>query len=61
MGEKLVHKFYLKQFKAIGDVISTYDDLHLHVNHLAEGTTLAFETKGCSIMVLDEREKQLFH
>jgi signal transduction protein with GAF and PtsI domain len=60
MGEKLVRKFYLKQFKAISDAISTYDDLHLLVNHLAEGTTLTFEAKGCSIMVLDEREKQLF-
>ncbi len=60
MGEKLIRKFYLKQFRAITDAISTYDDLHLLVNHLAEGTTLTFEAKGCSIMVLDEREKQLF-
>lgn len=60
MGEKLVRKFYLKHFKAITDAVATYDDLHLLVNHLAEGTTLTFEAKGCSIMVLDEREKQLF-
>ena len=60
MGEKLVRKFYLKQFKAISDAISSYDDLHLLVNHLAEGTTITFEAKGCCIMVLDEREKQLF-
>ena len=60
MGEKLVRKFHLKQFKAISDAISTYDDLNLLVNHLAEGTTLTFGAKGCSIMVLDEREKQLF-
>ena len=60
MGEKLVRKFDLKQFKAISGAISTYDDLGLLVNHLAEGTTRTFGAKGCCIMVLDEREKQLF-
>ncbi len=60
MGEKLIRKFHLKQFKAISEAISTYDDLNLLVKHLAEGTALTFEAKGCCIMVLDEREKQLF-
>lgn len=60
MGEKLIRKFYLKQFKTISSAISTYDDLDLLVNHLAEGTARTFGAKGCSIMVLDEREKQLF-
>lgn len=60
MGEKLVRKFYFKQFMAISDAISTYEDLNLLVQHLAEGTTLTFGAKGCSFMVLDEREKQLF-
>jgi signal transduction protein with GAF and PtsI domain len=53
-------KFYLKQFKAISNAISTYEDFNLLVNHLAEGVCRTFKIKGASIMILDEIEKQLF-
>ena len=53
-------KFNLKQFKSITYALSTYDDLSLLMNHLAEGTALTFGAKGCCIMIFDEEEKQLF-
>jgi signal transduction protein with GAF and PtsI domain len=40
--------------------MSTYGDLNLLINHLAEGTTKTFDAKGCSIMLFDETENQLF-
>jgi signal transduction protein with GAF and PtsI domain len=60
MEKKSARKFYLKEFKAIAHAISTYEDLNLLFNHLAEGTCRTFEAKGCSIMLYDDREKQLF-
>jgi signal transduction protein with GAF and PtsI domain len=61
MDEMPDRRFYLKHFKAISHAISTYEDLNMLINHLSEGTTRAFKAKGCSIMLLDERENQLFH
>lgn len=46
---------------AISHAISTYGDLNLLIVHLAEGTSRTFEAKGCSILLLDETENQLFH
>jgi signal transduction protein with GAF and PtsI domain len=60
MKEKLVRRFYLKEFKVISHAISTYEDLNLLANHLAEGTARSFAAKGCSILLFDDREKQLF-
>jgi signal transduction protein with GAF and PtsI domain len=60
MEEKRVRRFYLKEFKAISHAITTYEDLNLLTNHLAEGTARSFSAKGCSIMLFDDREKQLF-
>ena len=60
MSQKLERKFYLKEFKAISHAISTYDDLNLLIMHLAEMTTKTFRSKGCSIMLYDENENQLF-
>jgi hypothetical protein len=60
MSEEPKRRFYLKEFKAISHAISTYEDLHLLINHLAEGTTRTFEAKGCCIMLFDDRENQLF-
>jgi signal transduction protein with GAF and PtsI domain len=59
MMKEPVRKFYLKEFKAISHAISTYEDLNLLINHLAEGAGRAFKAKGCSILLLDDREKQL--
>jgi signal transduction protein with GAF and PtsI domain len=58
--EQPERKFYLQEFKAISHAISTYEDLNLLIKHLAEGTTKTFHAKGCCIMLLDEKEKQLF-
>ena len=54
-------KFYLKNFKAISHAIATYEDLDTLMKHLVEGTARSFKAKGCSIMLLDERENKLFH
>ena len=61
MTQKTARRFYLREFKAISHAISTYEDLNVLFNHLAEGTTRSFNAKGCSIMLLDETENQLFH
>ena len=60
MRKEPVRKFDLKKYKSISRAISNYEDLTLLINHLAEGTTRTFEAKGCSIMLLDEKENQLF-
>ena len=59
MSDKPPRTFNLKEFKAISHAISTYEDLNLLINHLAEGTSRTFDAMGCSIMLLDEREKRL--
>jgi len=61
MTEIPERKFYLRQFKAIVHALVTYDDLNLLMKHIVEGTCRRFEAKGCSIMLLDEREHQLIH
>ncbi len=61
MKKKAERKFYLRHFKAISHAIATYEDLNTLITHLAEGTSRRFQAKGCSILLLDEREKQLFH
>ena len=60
MSGKPERKFYLKQFKAISNAISTYEDFNLLVNHLAEGVCRTFKVRGASIMILDQIEQQLF-
>lgn len=61
MADEPVRKFYLRQFKAISHAISTYEDFTLLIHHLCEGTTRTFEARGCSFLLLDERENELFH
>ncbi len=60
MTQKPERKFYLKQFKAISNAISTYEDFNLLVSHLAEGVCRTFKVKGCSLLILDQIEQQLF-
>lgn len=60
MAKTIERKFYLKQFKAISNAISTYEDINLLVNHLVEGVCRTFNVKGASIMLFDELEQQLF-
>jgi GAF domain-containing protein len=51
----------LQEFKAISHAISTYDDFSLMVNHFMEAIVRAFNVKGCSLLLMDESENQLFH
>lgn len=60
MTQKTGRKFYLKQFKAISNAISTYDDFNLLVNHLVEGICRTFNVKGASILIMDQIEQQMF-
>jgi transcriptional regulator with GAF, ATPase, and Fis domain len=53
-------RFYLKHFKAISRAFSSYEDLNLLVDHIAEGLCRSFKIKGCCVMVFDDREQQLF-
>jgi signal transduction protein with GAF and PtsI domain len=53
-------KFYLQEFRSISRAISTYEDLHVLVNHLVEAFCRTFSVKGGCIMLYDERQKQLF-
>ena len=61
MNQEIQRKFYLQHFRAIIHAISTYDDLNVLINHLAEGTGRRFKAKGCCILLLDERDSQLHH
>jgi signal transduction protein with GAF and PtsI domain len=61
MKEDTPRKFHLREFKAISYAISSYEDLNMLIKHIAEGITRTFKVKGCSIMLFDDREKQLFH
>jgi signal transduction protein with GAF and PtsI domain len=54
-------KFYLRHFKAISNAISNYEDLPVLFSHLVEGFCRAFKIKGCSLLLYDEQQKQLFH
>jgi len=61
MSEKSQRRFYLRHFKSISHAIASYDDLNTLINHIVEGTSRTFKAKGCSLMLLDERENQLIH
>ena len=61
MGKAPERKFYIKHIKAIIHAIVNYDDLDLLLEHITEGTAKIFGAKGCSIMLMDEREHQLIH
>jgi len=60
MAQEPERKFYLTQFRAISQAISTYEDFNLLVSHLVEGVCRTFGVKGASILILDEQEQQLF-
>jgi len=60
MNNKPVRRIFLREYKAISRAISTYEDFNLLMNHLCEGICMSFNMKGCSILLYDDREKQLF-
>jgi signal transduction protein with GAF and PtsI domain len=53
-------RIYLHEYKAISRAISTYEDFNLLANHFVEGVVTSFQVKGCSIMLYDDRQNQLF-
>lgn len=61
MKEKPVRMIRLKDFKTISHALSTYDEFSLMINHFIEAIIRAFNVKGCSLLLLDEAENQLFH
>ena len=61
MTKKPIRMIRLQEFKAISHAISTYDDFPLMINHFVEAIIRAFNVKGCSLLLLDESENQLFH
>lgn len=61
MKKKVERRFYLREFKAISHALSSYEDFALLIKHLVEGTTRSFGAKGASILLVDEREMQLFN
>lgn len=61
MSEKSIRMIRLQDFRAISHALSTYDDFSLMINHFIEAIIRAFNVKGCSILLLDEAENQLFH
>ena len=61
MDEKPQRRFYLRHFRAISHAIASYGDLDTLIHHIVEGTCRTFNGKGCSIMLLDEKEGKLIH
>jgi len=61
MNQIIERKFYLQHFRAIAHAIATYNDLNVLINHLAEGTGRRFKAKGCCILLLDDKDRQLYH
>jgi len=61
MKQKPARKIYLREFKTISRAISTYDDFPLAIKHFIESIIRGFDVKGCSLLLLDESENQLFH
>ncbi len=60
MKQKNNRKFYLREYRAISNAISTYEDMNLLFQHLVEGVCRTFEFKGSSILLYDDKEKELF-
>lgn len=60
MNEQPEKKIHFREFKALSRAIASYDDLNLLADHLSERICRYFEVIGCSIMLFDEREQQLF-
>jgi signal transduction protein with GAF and PtsI domain len=59
MKPKPERRITIRDFKTICRAIATYEDLNLLFEHLVEVISQAFDVKGCSLLILDEHEKQL--
>lgn len=54
-------KINLAQFRAISHAISTYEDVILLSRHIVESIVRTFGIKGSTVLVFDDREKQLYY
>jgi signal transduction protein with GAF and PtsI domain len=61
MKSKPQRRITIKDFRKICRAIATYEDLGVLFRHFVEAISRAFDIKGCSLLLYDEREKQLFH
>ena len=61
MIAKPQRRIAIEDFRKICRAIATYEDLDMLFKHLVEVISRAFDIKGCSLLLYDEREKQLFH
>ena len=59
MSSQPRRRIKIKDFKRICRAIATYEDLDILFRHLVEVISRAFKVKGCSLLLLDESEKQL--
>lgn len=59
MKPKPERRISIRDFKTICRAIATYEDLNLLFEHLVEVISQAFDVKGCSLLIFDERERQL--
>jgi signal transduction protein with GAF and PtsI domain len=60
MNENSERKINFRKFKAISRVILSYNDVNLLIHHIAERICRSFSVKGCSIMLFNDLEKQLY-
>jgi signal transduction protein with GAF and PtsI domain len=60
MAQETERKIYLKDFKVLSLVLSTHKDLPSLFELIAKLVIRAFKVKGCSILLLDERDQQFF-
>lgn len=54
-------KINLAQFRAISHAISTYEDVTLLSRHIVESIVRTFSIKASTVLVFDDREKQLYY
>ena len=60
MKNKNERKFYLREYRTISRAISTYESMNLLFQHLVEGVCRTFGFKGGSVLLYDDKEKELF-
>lgn len=61
MGYQPEKKINLPQFRAISHAISTYEDIILLGRHICESICRTFGIKASSVLVFDDREKELYY
>lgn len=54
-------KIHLPQFRAISHAISTYEDIILLGRNICESICRTFGIKAASVLVFDDREKELYY